>query len=72
MERHQRELEAKADNHHAETCQQQRFVQHVVAKALTERDEGQVAGLRIQQRHTKQQEGRSGGGQNGVLDARFQ
>ncbi|MNB96991.1 hypothetical protein D3C75_442090 [compost metagenome] len=47
-------------------------MQHGVAEALTERHEREVTGLCIQQRHTKQQEGRCRSRQNHVLDSGFQ
>lgn len=72
VERHQRQFKAKTDNHQAKTRQQQRLVQHVVRRAFAQREEGQVAGVRIHQRHTEQQEGRSCRGEDGVFDARFQ
>ena len=72
MERNQREFKAEANNHHAQTRQQQRLVQHAVAEALAKRHERKVTGLRVQQRNTKQQEGRGSSRQDGVLDARFQ
>ena len=72
MERHQREFEAEANNHQAETCQQQRLVEHTVAEVFTQRDKRQVARLRIHQRHTEQQERRRCGRENGVFDTGFQ
>ena len=72
VERHQRQFKAKTDDHQTEARQQQRLVQHVVRQAFAQREEGQVAGVRIHQRHTEQQEGRSCRGEDGVFDARFQ
>ncbi len=72
VERHQREFKAEAHNHHAQTCQQQRLMQHAVAEALAERFEGEVTGLSIDQRNTEQQEGRSSSRQDRILDTRFQ
>ncbi|CZZ19575.1 Uncharacterised protein [Enterobacter hormaechei] len=72
VERNQREFKAKANNHHAQTRQQQRLMHHAVAEALTDGQEGEVTRLCIQQRDTEQQERRRGSRQNGVLDSRFQ
>ena len=56
VERNQRQLKAEADDHQPQTRQQQRFVQGVISQAFTQRQEGQVARVRIDQRHTEQQE----------------
>ena len=72
VERHQREFEAKANNHHAQTRQQQRLMQHTVTEALAERHKGEVTGLCVHQRNTKQQERGRRRRQDGVLDACFQ
>ena len=72
VERHQRELEAEADNHQAKTCQQQRLVEHAVAKVFTQCNERQVARLRVHQCHTKQQERRRCSRKDGVFDTGFQ
>ena len=72
VERNQRKFKAEANNHQTEARQQQRFVQHAVAEALTERNKRQIARLRVHQRHTEQQEGRRCGRQNGVFDTGFQ
>ena len=72
VERHQREFEAKANNHHSQTRQQQRLMQHAVTEALAERHKGEVTGLCVHQRNTKQQERGRRRRQDGVLDACFQ
>ena len=72
MERHQRQFKAKTDDHQTEARQQQRLVQRIVRQAFTQREEGQVAGVRIHQRHTEQQERRGCSGEDSVFDARFQ
>ena len=72
MERHQRQFKAKTDDHQTEARQQKRLVQRVVSQALAQREEGQVTGIRIHQRHTEQQERRGCRGEDGVFDARFQ
>ncbi|MNE66156.1 hypothetical protein D3C80_1616900 [compost metagenome] len=47
-------------------------MQHVVAKTLTQCHKREITGLCVQQRDTKQQEGRGRSRQNRILDTRFQ
>ncbi|MNZ69877.1 hypothetical protein D3C78_881920 [compost metagenome] len=72
MERHQRQFEGQADQHHAQ-AQLGDHARHAGGcQGLADTVEAQAAGVGIQQRHAEQQEGGTGGREHHVLDAGFQ